>query len=67
MNTLEQLKLYKLISAVTIAIGIVLLIYMISVESEPGAIPLLLVTLGAGCYGITRFRISRIKSNTRVE
>jgi hypothetical protein len=34
----------------------VLLIYMISVESEPGAIPLLLMVGGTGWYFITRFR-----------
>ncbi len=67
MDTIEKLKLQKLISMLTISIGIVLLIYMINVESEPGAIPLLLIVLGAGWYGITRVRISRIKRNAPME
>ena len=61
MNTLKQLKLTKLFSVLAMVIGTALLIYMISVEREPGAIPLLLIVLGAGCYGITRFRTSRME------
>lgn len=57
MNTLEKLKLYKLLSVLTIVIGTVLLIYMIVVESEPGALPLLMIIIGTGWYFITRTRI----------
>lgn len=57
MNTLEKLKLYKLLSVLTIVIGTVLLIYMIVVESEPGALPLLMIIMGTGWYFITRTRI----------
>jgi hypothetical protein len=56
MNTGEKLRVHKMLSAITIVIGLVLLIYMIIVESEPGAIPLLLVVLGTGWYFITRAR-----------
>ncbi len=56
MNTLEKLRVHKMLSALTIAIGLVLLIYMITVESEPGAIPLLLIVLGTGWHFITRAR-----------
>ena len=45
-----------LLSAPTIAIGVVLMAYMIAVESEPGALPLLLVVLGLGWYVIARVR-----------
>lgn len=43
-----KLKTHKLLSILITAIGILLMIYMITVESEPGAIPLLLILLGAG-------------------
>ncbi len=45
-----------LISSLILVIGIVLLIYMISVESEPGALPLLLVVVGLGWLVATRIR-----------
>ena len=47
---------HTLTSLITVGLGVVLLIYMISVESEPGAIPLLLMVGGTGWYFITRFR-----------
>ena len=40
----------KIVSLVVLAIGLALMTFMIVVESEPGALPLLLVLLGAGGY-----------------
>lgn len=57
INTFENLKLHKLISALVIVMGCMLMIYMIVVEDEPGAIPLLLIVAGTGWYFITRNRI----------
>ncbi len=56
MNTLEKLKVHKILSALTIAIGFVLMLGKIYADSEPGAIPMLLVVLGMGWYFITRVR-----------
>src|ERR671916_271251 len=56
MNTLEKLKVHKMLSALTIAIGFVLMLGKIYADSEPGAIPILLVVLGMGWYFITRVR-----------
>lgn len=56
-NTMEKLKVHTILSVLTTVIGLVLMIYMIYVESEPGAIPLLLVVFGTGWYLITRVRI----------
>ena len=56
-NTIEKLKRHTLISVITIAIGVVLMIYMIFVEDEPGGIPLLLIVFGIGGYFVTRVRI----------
>jgi hypothetical protein len=48
--------MHTLLSVLTIAVGLVLMIYMIAVESEPSAIPLLLVVLGMGWYVVARVR-----------
>lgn len=53
----NNLKIHTLLSALTIIFGFALLIFMIVVEDEPGAIPLLLIVCGAGWYFITRHRI----------
>ena len=56
-NTSEKLKRHTPISVITIAIGVVLMIYMIFVEDEPGGIPLLLIVFGIGGYFVMRVRI----------
>lgn len=43
MDTLKKLKLYKLLSGLTAGVGLLLLIYMIFWEDEPGAVPSLLL------------------------
>ena len=53
----RKFKMHTLLSVLTTVIGIVLLIFMITVESEPGAIPLLLIATGASWYFITRHKI----------
>jgi len=59
-NTIENAgsnqKVHALLSALTVFIGVALLIYMVTVENEPGAIPLLLIVVGSGWYLITRNR-----------
>lgn len=57
MNTLKKLKIHRLLSMITTAIGVILLPYMIFVEDEPGALPLLLIVIGTGWYFISRSRI----------
>lgn len=52
----KKLKISRLLSIITVAIGILLLTYMILVEDEPGAIPLMLITLGFGGFLVTRFK-----------
>jgi len=46
----------KFLSLLTMAIGFEMLMFMIIVESEPGAIPLLLILLGAGWFFLARAR-----------
>ena len=54
---MEKLKVHALLSVLAIAIGLVLMMYKIYADSEPGLIPILLVVLGIGWYFITRARI----------
>ena len=56
MDTLEKLRVQKLLSALTVVIGFVLMAGKIHADSEPGAIPMLLVVLGAGWYFVARAR-----------
>ena len=56
-GSIEKLKIHTLISAIVIAIGVVLMIGKIYADSEPGGIPILLVLLGLGWHFITRLRI----------
>ena len=53
---MEKLRVHTLLSVLTIVLGAVLLIYMVTVESELGAIPLLLIVVGTGWYFFTRSR-----------
>jgi hypothetical protein len=56
MNALEKLRVHKILSVLTIAIGFVLMSGKIYADSEPGAIPILMVVLGMGWYLITLVR-----------
>lgn len=56
----QKLKLQKISSIVIIMLGISLLSYMVVVEDEPGAIPLLMIVTGTGWYFITRTRIKSL-------
>jgi hypothetical protein len=53
-----SLKWRGALSAFVLAIGLLLLTYMVRVEGEPGAIPLLLVLLG-GIGAIVTWRRAR--------
>ena len=59
MGTLEKLKVQQMLSALTIVIGFVLMSGKIYADSEPGAIPILLVVLGTGWYLVARVRAGR--------
>jgi hypothetical protein len=49
------------LSTLTLAIGIVMTTFMITVEGEPGALPLGLVLLGLGWFFVTLFRSSNLQ------
>lgn len=52
----ERLRAQTLLSTLIAVLGVVLLIYMIVVEDEPGALPLLLIAVGVGWRLLLRAR-----------
>ncbi|HST57783.1 MAG TPA: hypothetical protein VLK84_03775 [Longimicrobium sp.] len=52
-STSRKLKMHQRLSMLMIGIGLVLVIFMIRTESEPGALPLLLVVVGTAWHVIT--------------
>lgn len=56
-NNAKKLKMHSLLSILTIVFGVALLIFMIVVENEPGAIPLFLIVVGTSWYFINRYRL----------
>ncbi len=59
MHTLEKLKVQKILAVLAVAAGLVLMAGKIYADSEPGAIPMLLVVLGTGWYLVARVRARR--------
>jgi hypothetical protein len=51
-------KLHTLFSLLLLAAGLSLLAFMVTVEGEPGALPLALVVAGGSWFGLTRLRRS---------
>jgi hypothetical protein len=52
----KELKMQKLLAGLILVAGLMLMAVKISADSEPGAIPLLLVVLGMGWYAIAQYR-----------
>jgi len=50
----EHLKAHRNLSVFVLVLGIVLMIFMIVVEDEPGGIPVLLILVGTGWFFISR-------------
>ncbi|MFA7419283.1 MAG: hypothetical protein WCZ90_06305 [Melioribacteraceae bacterium] len=46
--------MHKIFALITVAIGLALMIFMITVEDEPGALPLLMIIIGAVWYYFAR-------------
>lgn len=51
----------KLLSLGIIAIGLILMVFKIVSDSEPGAIPLAIILAGAVAYGVTHFSVQSRK------
>lgn len=58
-ETSQHLRIYKALSGITILLGVLLLTFMITVESEPGALPLFLLLFGSIWYLIIQYKIKK--------
>ena len=56
-NMANKRKVHTLLSAAITLVGLLLMIYMIVWEDEPGAVPLLLIAVGIGWFVVTRVRM----------
>lgn len=54
---MRRLKVHSVLAALVLGLGLVLLSGKVFADSEPGALPILLVLVGAGWYLATRVRI----------
>lgn len=52
-----KLKTFRVVSLLTLLLGAILLTYMITVENEPGAIPLFLVLTGTVSFVVIQKKI----------
>lgn len=58
----QKLYYYRILSLLTILIGVLLMTYMIKAEDEPGALPLLLIITG-----ILWFIVNQIKLKNHIK
>ena len=64
MARITTLNVYSRISLCVLAVGIALVAYMITVEGELGALPLLFVLVGTAGYSISRYRLSKHRATS---
>ncbi|HEU4867158.1 MAG TPA: hypothetical protein VFV09_05455 [Actinomycetota bacterium] len=53
----RKVRVHTILSTITIVLGAILLTYMVTVEEEPGALPLLLLVVGGVWLFATRAKI----------
>jgi hypothetical protein len=58
-------RIHTLAAGAVLALGIALMTMMIVVESEPGALPLLLVAIGGTWLAVARLRLRRASRDDR--
>ncbi len=59
---IKRLKTQRFLAFLILLFGTLLLIYMIKVEDEPGALPLLLIIIGFLWLFFIQYRIKKINS-----
>ncbi len=55
----KKRRLYRTFSVLTFLLGVALLIFMINVENELGALPLFLIVLGSVWFTINQVQINK--------
>ncbi|MAO66181.1 MAG: hypothetical protein CL666_14395 [Balneola sp.] len=53
----KKLRIHRLLSLLTLFIGLALVTFMIVSEGEPGALPLALILVGTGWYLFSRSKL----------
>jgi len=59
MKPVKTKNIYTILSVLTILIGVLLIIYMIKVEDEPGALPLFLIIIGTVWFVVNQVQIKK--------
>ena len=59
MANSKRMQVQGRLSLGVLVVGFLLLVYMITVEDEPGALPLLLIVAGSAGYCISRYRLGK--------
>ena len=59
MTRYSTLALHTLLASALLLVGLGLVAFMVVVEGEPGALPLLLVVAGGAWLIVTRWRVRR--------
>ena len=61
----QTLRISQIIAYIMLFLGIALLIFMIKVEDEPGALPLILILLSTIWLFVLRYKSKKITSNIK--
>lgn len=59
----KRISILKTASIIVLIVGLLLLFYMVSVEDEPGALPLFLILVGLVGFIVNQARINRIRND----
>lgn len=65
-NITAKLRIYKFTSIIVLLLGALLITYMIIIENELGAIPLIMFTIGIIWFVINEIRIKKYFQKTKV-
>jgi len=64
-NRNQKLRSFRFVPVPIILLGFLLMIYMILVEDEPGALPLFLIISGSVWFVIIQVQLKRQEANRR--
>ena len=59
----KRISILKTASIIVLIVGLLLLVYMVRVEDEPGALPLFFILVGLVGVIVNQVRINRIKND----
>tara|TARA_R110002073_G_scaffold135038_6_gene282898 strand:+ start:1908 stop:2102 length:195 start_codon:yes stop_codon:yes gene_type:complete len=60
-ETSQKRYYFRTFSILILFVGVVLMVYMIRVEGEPGLLPLLLVIAGVGFLIVNQLKLKKLK------